>query len=90
MRGRGPRCRTPVHAEQSSKWASFEIQSKITSPCTNFGIFQPSLFVSSSVCWLVLRQKKKKKKSEIELKRLPCPALPLLLRVALRWGGHGV
>jgi hypothetical protein len=51
--------------------------------------FNPSLFVSSSVCWLVLRQKKKKK-SEIELKRLPCPALPLLLRVALRWGGHGV
>lgn len=49
--------------------------------------FNPSLFVSSSVCWLVLRQKKK---SEIELKRLPCPALPLLLRVALRWGGHGV
>ncbi len=35
-------------------------------------------------------RKKKKKKSEIELKRLPCPALPLLLRVALRLGGHGV
>lgn len=89
MRGRGPRCRTPVQAEQSSKWASFEIQSKITSPCTNFGIFQP-LSLRLLLSLLACAEAEKKIEIELELERLPCPALPSLLRVALLWGGHGV